>query len=174
METTSTTTRFAIVPAMLKEFAEENAITRQFLTLVPDDKHDWAPHEKSMKLGALATHIAELPSWIALGVYTDELDFAKSTWEPKAVSGNADILAIFDKSVADGEAALNAADESRFNEEWLLRTGEKIHARMTRFEMMRHAYQQTVHHRAQLGVYLRLLNIPIPGTYGPSADATDF
>lgn len=174
METISTTTRFAIIPAMLKEFAEENAVTRQFLALVPDDKHDWAPHEKSMKMAALATHIAELPSWVALGVHTDELDFANSSWEPTEVADNAAILAIFDKSVETGVAALNAADEAHFNEEWILRTGDKIHARMTRFEMMRHAFQQTVHHRAQLGVYLRLLNIPIPGTYGPSADATDF
>lgn len=174
METISTTTRFAIIPAMLKEFDEENAITRQFLALVPDDRHDWAPHQKSMKLGALAAHIAELPSWIALGVHTDELDFAKMSWEPTELENNAALLALFDKSVASGEAALNAADEDRFNEEWLLRTGDKIHARMTRYEMMRHAYQQTAHHRAQLGVYLRLLDIPIPGTYGPSADATDF
>lgn len=167
-------TRFAIIPAMLKELAEENTITRKFLALVPDDKHGWAPHPKSMKLGELATHIAELPGWINLGVNTDELDFAKASWEPTHIENNAALLAHFDKAVETGVAALNSADEDRFGEPWLLRTGDKIHARMTRFEMIRHAFQQTVHHRAQLGVYLRLLDIPIPGTYGPSADATDF
>ena len=87
---------------------------------------------------------------------------------------SAALLAAFDKHVETGVAALEAADESRFEEPWLLRTGDTIHARMTRYEMIRHAYSQTAHHRAQLGVYFRLLDIPLPGTYGPSADATDF
>jgi uncharacterized damage-inducible protein DinB len=174
METINTATRFEIIPALRKELAEETAITRRFLERVPDDKRDWAPHPKSMKMGDLAMHIADLPSWINLGVNTDELDFAKMSWEPKSYEKNADLLALFDQSVEAGNAALDAADADRFEEPWLLRTADKIHARMTRFEMIRHAYSQMAHHRAQLGVYFRLLDIPVPGTYGPSADEMDF
>jgi len=174
METTSTITRFSIIPAMLKELAEEAAITRKFLALVPEDKYDWAPHAKSMKMGNLATHIAELPAWIAMGLNSDYLDFAESSWEPTELRDGAQLMEIFEKSVQEGTDALISADEDRFTAPWTLKMGERIISEMTRFETLRMSYQQTVHHRAQLGVYLRLLDIPIPGTYGPSADETDF
>ncbi len=170
METTSTITRFAIIPALLRELASEAAITRKFLNLIPADKYDWAPHPKSMKMGVLATHIAELPSWIAMALNTDYLDFAENSWEPTLLRDNTQLLEIFEKSLQAGTDALQAADEDRFEEMWTLKNGEHVLAKMTRFETVRLAYQQTTHHRAQLGVYLRLLDIPIPGSYGPSAD----
>ena len=163
-----------IIDELLKELANEAVTTRKMLALVPMDKLDWAPHEKSMKMGALSTHIAELPSWITLGLTTPELDFATMPYEPKIVSNNEQLLQIFETSYESGKESLSNATETDLDGRWLLRTGETIHADMSKYEIIRHSFSQTAHHRAQLGVYLRLLNIPLPGSYGPSADETTF
>jgi uncharacterized damage-inducible protein DinB len=163
-----------ILNLLLKELAQEAETTRKMLALVPMDKTEWAPHQKSMKMGALAIHIAELPSWVTLGLTTAELDFAAAPYEPTTINSNADLLALFEKSYESGKMSLANAKEADLNGRWLLRTGEKIHADMSKYEIIRVAYSQTTHHRAQLGVYLRLLDIPIPGSYGPSADDMNF
>lgn len=159
-----------IIDLLLTELEREALVTRKMLTLVPVEKFDWAPHQKSMQLKPLATHIAELPSWITLALTTDELDFAKAPYQPAAAENTADILALFEKSLAEGKQNLAEAKEAALTEKWVLRNGDQILFTMTKYETIRLAYSQTIHHRAQLGVYLRLLNIPIPGTYGPSAD----
>jgi uncharacterized damage-inducible protein DinB len=163
-----------ILALLLAEFEQEAKVTRKMLALVPMDKLDWAPHEKSMKLGALSTHIAELPSWVTLGFDTEELDFATAPYEPANIESNADLLALFEKSYQSGKESLIKAKEEDLTGRWILRTGETIHADMSKYEIVRHSFSQTSHHRAQLGVYLRLLNIPIPGSYGPSADDVTF
>ena len=163
-----------IIELLLTELAYEAQVTRKMLTLVPADKFDWAPHQKSMKMKALATHIAELPSWITLGLTTEELDFATAPYEPAPIEATSDILALFEKSYQDGKGSLMQAKEEDLTGKWVLRNAEQIHATMSKYEIIRHAYSQTTHHRAQLGVYLRLLNIPIPGSYGPSADDQSF
>jgi len=163
-----------IIELLLKEFDQEIQTTRKMLALVPVDKFDWAPHEKSMKMKALATHIAELPSWVKLGLTTAELDFATAPYEPEIIESNEDLLALLEKSYEAGRNSLSNASEADLSGRWLLRTGETIHADMSKYEIIRHAFSQTTHHRAQLGVYLRLLNIPIPGSYGPSADDQKF
>lgn len=159
-----------IIPLLLKEMEQEAATTRKMLKLVPDDKFDWKPHPKSMTMKQLSTHLAELPSWVAMGLSTEGLDFAAAPYEPTEVGSNSELLDIFENSLASGKQALTAAKEEDLLPKWTLRNGEHILSVMTKYEVIRHAYSQTTHHRAQLGVFLRLLDIPIPGSYGPSAD----
>jgi uncharacterized damage-inducible protein DinB len=163
-----------IIDLLLTEFEQEAQITRKMLALVPIEKSEWAPHEKSMKMGALSIHITDLPSWVTLGLTTPELDFETMPYEPKVVENNAELLALFEKSYESGKASLIAAQEEDLTGRWILRSGATIHADMSKYEIIRHSFSQTTHHRAQLGVYLRLLNIPIPGSYGPSADDATF
>lgn len=164
-----------LLPLLLNELKEEGATTRKFLELVPDDKHDWKPHEKSMKMIALATHIAELPTWVPLAINTAELDFAKSGYNPVTLKNKEELLAYFDKNLAEGIAALETADEEKLiSENWKLRSGDVIHVDTTKYGMIRVAFSQTIHHRAQLGVFFRLLGIALPNSYGPTADTQSF
>lgn len=163
-----------MITLLLTELEREAQTTRKFLALVPIAQFNWAPHAKSMKMKDLATHIAELPSWVTLALTTDELDFASTPYTPAAVAETADILALFEKSYTEGKESLSIAKEADLTGKWVLRNGEEIYATMTKYETIRHALSQTTHHRAQLGVYLRLLDIPIPGSYGPSADDMSF
>lgn len=163
-----------IIELLLTELAQEAQVTRKMLAIVPTDKFDWAPHEKSMKMKALASHVAELPGWVKLALTTKELDFATAPYEPHQVESTDDLLAILAKSLEEAKSSLLQAKEEQLNERWILRTAETIHADMSVYEMIRASYSQISHHRAQLGVYLRLLNIPIPGSYGPSADDQNF
>jgi uncharacterized damage-inducible protein DinB len=159
-----------IIPLLLKEMAEEAETTRKMLSLVPADKFDWQPHVKSMSVKRLATHIAELPGWTAMALNTAELDFATMNYTPIPVNSTEDILAVYEKSYAEGHEALTKATEADLLPNWTLRNGDKIYSVRTKYEVIRMSFCQTVHHRAQLGVFLRLLDIPIPGSYGPSAD----
>jgi uncharacterized damage-inducible protein DinB len=163
-----------IIPLLSKELDQESEITRKFLNLVPIDQFDWKPHPKSMSMRQLSVHIAELPSWIDIALNTDGIDFATSAYKPSPVDNSNDLLALFEKSLSKGKAALNNAEEEILSEPWTIRNGSSILSSMTKYESVRHSFSQTTHHRAQLGVYLRLLNIPIPGSYGPSADENNF
>ena len=163
-----------ITEILLKEFEQEAQTTLKMLKLVPADKFDWAPHEKSMNMKSLAIHIAEIAAWPAMMINSPELDFATMDYKPTEASSTEEIVAIFEKSFKEGKVALESANENILEEQWLLRTGEKIHMKMNKYEAVRHSFSQTIHHRAQLGVYLRLQNIPIPGSYGPSANEMDF
>lgn len=163
-----------IIPLLLKEMEQEAQTTRKMLKLVPGDKFDYKPHEKSMTMKQLTVHIAELPSWVAMGLNTSELDFAASPYEPAPVNNSNELLALFEKSYGEGKSALSAAKEEDLLPNWTMRMGEKVLNVLTKYEVIRHAFSQITHHRAQLGVYLRLLNIPIPGSYGPSADDMSF
>jgi uncharacterized damage-inducible protein DinB len=160
------------IDLLLKEMDGEAATTRKMLTIVPADKFDWKPHPKSMSLKQLATHIGELPSWVAMAINTDELDFATSPYNPVPVNDTQNLLTYFEKCFKEGREELAKANEAEFDKIWTLRNGEAIYWQGTKYEMIRVAFSQTVHHRAQLGVFLRLLDIPIPGSYGPSADET--
>ncbi|HEX8332482.1 MAG TPA: DinB family protein [Segetibacter sp.] len=159
-----------IIPLLLKEMDQESAITRKMLQLVPADKFDWMPHEKSMNMRSLTVHIAELPSWVQMALTSSELDFAKMDYTPTPANSAEDLVAIFEKSLTSGKEALSVANEEDLLPGWTLRNGEQVYSVWTKYEVIRHSFAQTIHHRAQLGVYLRLLNIPIPGSYGPSAD----
>lgn len=159
-----------IIKALLAELESEASITRKMLALVPEARFDWAPHPKSMTVKQLATHLSEIPSWYAMAVDQDELDFNEGAYQPAPVGSQADLLALFEKSYAHGKAALERLSESVLDKPWIMRGGEAVYLDTTKYGMVRHAFGQTIHHRAQLGVFLRLLDIPIPGSYGPSAD----
>lgn len=159
---------------LLKELDSEAVITRKFLKIVPADKFSWKPHEKSMSLQNLTVHIAELPSWVSMGLNTEGIDFATMDYKPSVVNATEDLTALFEKSYKNGRDALSRATEEDLLPSWTMRMGPKVISVMNKYEVIRHALSQTTHHRAQLGVYLRLLNIPIPGSYGPSADENNF
>lgn len=159
-----------MIPMLLKEMEKEANTTRKMLSRIPDDKLDWQPHPRSMKMHNLAVHIAELPAWVSMALHTDGIDFATVPYTPTQVSTNAELLSLFEKAYSEGYEALSGATEADLEPTWTLRNGDIIFSTDTVGETIRHAFSQTVHHRAQLGVYLRLLDIPIPGSYGPSAD----
>lgn len=121
-----------------------------------------------MKLKDLATHLADLPSWITLALEKDELDFATSPYNPQNCEGGEELVKYFDKNLEEAKRWLSKSKDSVLEELWTLRNGEAIYMQSTRLVTIRHSFCQMVHHRAQLGVYLRLLNIPIPGVYGPT------
>ena len=162
-----------IIPLLKKEFEQEAQTTRKFLSLVAKDKFDWKPHEKNMTLKQLAVHIAEIAAWPEMALRTEELDFADG-YEPTPVSSTDELLTLFEASVRKGKEALNEAKEEDLLPDWTMRNGEQVLMVMTKYEVIRHSLNQTTHHRAQLGMYLRLLDIAIPGSYGPSADEQDF
>jgi uncharacterized damage-inducible protein DinB len=164
----------SLIQTLVKEMDNEAITTRKMLERVPDDKYSWKPHPKSMTVEQLTTHVAELPTWVSMVLTTSELDFAANPYEPKKINKTSDLLKLFEASLADGRAHLEKATEKDLEPNWTLRNGEQIYDVSTKAEVIRMTYCQIVHHRAQLGVYLRLLNIPIPGSYGPSADEMIF
>ncbi len=171
METSLT---LELIPMLQKELENEAKTTRKMLQRVPPEKFDWQPHPKSMTLKRLAAHVAELPGWVALAIASDGLDFENNPYQPKDVQNTGELLDFFEQSLREGREALANADASTFTNEWVLRSGDTIHSRDTKYDVIRMSLSQTIHHRAQLGVYLRLLDVPIPGSYGPSADDIGF
>ncbi|WP_412466447.1 DinB family protein [Pedobacter sp. KLB.chiD] len=163
-----------IINLLLKELEDELNITKKFLAIVPVEKFDWAPHEKSMKMKSLVVHIADLPSWISLALTTKGLDFETAPYTEPLAENIDDLLKILEKNYEQGKTELEKATETDLNDRWVLRMGKQVLADYSKYETIRHTISQIIHHRAQLGVYLRLLNIPIPGSYGPSADDPNF
>lgn len=163
---------------LLPEFEHEMASTRKTLERVPEDKFDWKPHEKSMSLGGLSTHLANIPSWTAYTFNQDELDIAPVGAEPvrkdEAKSRTA-LLEVFDQNVASARAALTNAKDADWQGKWSLLHGGNPIFTLPRAAVMRgFVMNHLIHHRAQLGVYLRLLDVPVPSIYGPSADEGGF
>ncbi len=159
-----------IIEAFRNELESEAAITRKMLALVPTDRFEWQPHPKSMTLKRLATHIGELPGWVSMAINTDELDFQKNEYKPVEISSTQDLLAYFEKNYEEAMRDLATFDAAKLANRWVLRNGEQIHWDTDKQGTIRVSISQIIHHRAQLGVFLRLLDIPIPGSYGPSAD----
>jgi uncharacterized damage-inducible protein DinB len=164
--------------ALLPEFDHEMANTRKTLERVPDGKWDWAPHSKSMKMGALAQHLAEMAGWTTETLAKDSIDIAPEGKPMQAtpLKNRQEVLALFDKNVAAGRKALAAAnDDAHWMKPWsLLMTGKAIFS-LPRVAVLRSfVMNHSIHHRAQLGVYLRLNDVPVPSIYGPSADENTF
>ena len=156
---------------MLAELQADAITTRKMLALFPFIKSDYKPHEKSMLMGNLAPHIAEIYGWAKECVQDDELDFAKPNFVPQALTSTDELLALFDKRLATSKEILENTTDEQIAKSWTMRSGETIYFTMPKAQVMRTwVLNHSVHHRAQLGVYLRLLDIPIPGSYGPSAD----
>lgn len=161
--------------ALLAEFDHEVIGTRHTLERVPEDKFDWAPHPKSAKMGNLAKHVAELPTWVNATIEKDGINFAGYVPEP-APKNRKELLAFFDKNVTAARASLVAAtDEAAWTKPWSLANGDTVIFTMPKSVVMRtFVFNHIVHHRAQLGVYLRLNDVPLPAIYGPSADENKF
>lgn len=164
----------SISKSILPEFDHEMANTRKSLERVPDGKFDWKPHEKSMTLGALSSHVANIPGWTASTFVGDELDVQPEGAEPyreEEAKTASELLAMFDKNAAAARAALEAATDEDWQGKWSLKMAGKTFFTLPRTAVMRgFILSHLIHHRAQLGVYLRLLDIPVPAIYGPSAD----
>lgn len=163
-----------IASLLLPEFDAEIASTRRLLERVPEGRSDWKPHAKSMTLGRLATHVTELPGWLASTFELDQLDIAPPgapPYNPKTLTTTAELLAALDANAAKGRAALAAAQDADFTKPWTFLMGGKTLWTKPKFDVYRgFGMNHLVHHRAQLTVYLRLLDVKIPGMYGPSAD----
>ncbi len=160
--------------SFLNELNHEAVTTRKMLERVPADLFHWQPHPKSMTLKQLATHVAELPTWINMVINTKELDFEANPYKPVSLSNEQELLAYFEEALTEGKEALSKANDEQLTDRWVLRSGAAIYSDELKRDFLRHCFCQVVHHRAQLGVYLRLLDIPIPGSYGPSADEQNF
>ena len=156
------------------QLKEEADITRKMLKIVPDDKYDWKPHPKSMTVRQLATHIAELPGWIPIGINTDVLDFAAGDYKPTPIDNNKELLKAFEENQKKALEALSKTKDEYLQNSWTMKNGEEVYMTTSKEDVIRMAISQTIHHRAQMGVFLRLLNVPIPGSYGPSADEMGF
>ena len=160
-----------IAQQMLAELQAEGITTRKMLALFPFEKSDYKPHEKSMPMGNLARHIAEIYGWAKECVQDDELDFAKPNFVPEALTSTEELLALFDKRLATSKEILEKTADEEMAKPWTMRSGETVYFTMPKTQVMRTwVLNHSVHHRAQLGVYLRMLDIAIPGSYGPSAD----
>ncbi len=160
--------------ALLPEFDNEMANTRKSLERVPEDKLAWKPHEKSGTMGWLATHLANLPGWAVSTIESDSLDLAPQGVPTRPIptaKSRKEILEMFDKNIAAARAAIAGANDEYLKKPWTLLFGGKTVFTMPRIAVLRNAVMNhSIHHRAQLGVYLRLNNVPVPAIYGPSAD----
>ncbi len=159
---------------LVPEFEHEMANTRTMLERVPVNRPDWKPHEKLMTLGRLAGHIAELPSWAGRILDTEMIDLTPMVtgpYQPYMPSSLEDLLQTFDRNVAAARLGLRNAKDEHFEQVWSLQLKGKTVSSGSRLSMIRAmSLNHLIHHRAQLGVYLRLNDIPLPPLYGPSAD----
>lgn len=159
---------------LAQELQYESQSTRKMLERVPDN-FQWQPHDKSMTLGRLATHVAEIPQWTRAITTQDELDFAKSDYKPVTLASAAEMVEAFDKAVTDSIELLQNAADADLLRNWQLRNGEKVLMDMPKAVVIRSmVLNHLIHHRGQLSVYLRLNDVPLPSVYGPTADEQMF
>jgi uncharacterized damage-inducible protein DinB len=165
-----------IAESLLPEFDREMGLTRRVLERVPDGQFAWKPHEKSMTLGRLAEHLAELPQWLAISINEAGIDM--STRRPPDYTSpdtRAAVLAMFDKNVADARTALNGRTDAELMAPWTLKNQGRTLFTMPKVAVVRgFALNHLIHHRGQMTVYLRLQNVALPSIYGPSADESPF
>jgi uncharacterized damage-inducible protein DinB len=161
----------SLIDPILAELTHEAATTRRLLDRVPERHLGWKPHEKSMTLGRLAGHIAELPGWVASIVDKDEYDIGAGGYTPPTIDRVADIMAMFDRNITTATEALKRQSDARLLANWRFKKSGKLIVELPRLAMIRSfLMNHVVHHRGQLSVYLRLQNVPLPSIYGPTAD----
>lgn len=171
MDSTSTAKTNNIATGLIAELEQEAATTRKVLERIPADKFDWKPHEKSMTMGKLASHVAEMHGWTKPTVEDIELDFAKMDYKPFEPKTTEELVAYLDKNVSEAIEVLKTISDDGWHDDWSLRNGEQIYFTIPKIAVMRGmVLNHIVHHRGQLSVYLRLNDIPVPAMYGPSAD----
>ena len=164
----------ALSETIVPEFEHEMANTRKLLELVPDDKTDYKPHQKSMGLGRLASHTAEIPSWVADTLQKELLELHAGQ-QPYTAKSRQELLDKFDKDVAQARALIAGATDEDLQKTWTMKFDGQTIISMPRAAVLRNfILNHLIHHRAQLGVYLRLNDIQFPGMYGPSADEMKF
>jgi uncharacterized damage-inducible protein DinB len=155
---------------LLPEFDAEMTNTRKLLERVPDDRLDYQPHSKSMTLGRLATHVAELPAWTIFTLEQEVFDL-QPAFKPRIAASRAELLRIFDTNVAEARARIVAASDEDWQKIWTFKFAGNTVMSSPRSGVMRSSIMNhLIHHRAQLGVFLRLNEVEFPGMYGPSAD----
>jgi len=160
----------------LKEMAfcdleRELDVTRKVLERIPAAQFGWKPHEKSMNFGRLAMHVATIPQWMLNTLETDELDFANPPKMRNEPTSSEDLLSTFDGQAAAVKRALAQVDDAALERTWTLRNGDQILHRNSKLKILRlWCLNHMIHHRAQLCLYLRLLNVPVPAVYFNSAD----
>jgi len=159
------------IETLIQEFEHEARTTRTHLERVPGDKLDWRPHQKSFTAGGLASHIVECVGWAESIFGKDEIDINPSTHTSYVAASVADLLKTFDDRVAAGRQALAGVAERDLGEPWRLKIKGRVRFERPRAVVFRDfTLSHLIHHRGQLSVYLRLLDVPVPGSYGPSAD----
>lgn len=157
------------------ELEREGATTRKMLERLPANEFDWKPHEKSMSLGRLATHVVEMTGWVGETVKKEQIDFAAGDYVPTEVKTTEELVALFDQTLSNCLDALKEVPDEHFMQPWTLRNGETVYFTMPRIGVIRGmCLNHIVHHRGQLSVYMRLKDIPLPAMYGPSADEQAF
>jgi uncharacterized damage-inducible protein DinB len=159
-----------ILDALLPEFDHEMATTRRVLERVPEPRFDWKPHDKSMSLGELAGHLANIPFWCTITLRDTSLNLAtlERNKPPTSLAG---LLEEFDRLLAAARERLAAATDPEFIVPWTLKHGDQEFFTMPRISVLRtFVLNHSIHHRGQLSVYLRLNNVPVPPIYGPTAD----
>lgn len=157
--------------AFLAELKQEAANTKKLLQAVPMEKASWKPHEKSMILKDLSVHVAEIFTWIHDVLDFPELDFATYTQQERKIETTEDLVNFLETNVSEGIQTLENTTESVFNENWTMRNGEIIYFTMPKNQVIRTwVFNHLYHHRGQLTVYLRLLEVKVPGMFGPTAD----
>jgi uncharacterized damage-inducible protein DinB len=163
-----------LVDALLPEFDHEMTVTRKLLERVPDDRLAWKPHAKSYSLGQLAQHVATIPMWGSVTLSESEIDIG-GTPSPGPAGSRAEILSIFDGHVAKTRAALVGKSDGELMAPWALKRDGHVIFSMPKASVWRSfVMSHLIHHRAQLGVYLRMQDVPLPSSYGPSADEAGF
>lgn len=157
--------------ALINELQLEAASTRKMLAQVPDAHFDWKPHEKSMTLKRLASHVAELAGWGEVVVNQDELDFGTANFPRPVIENTGDLLKMHEAAVVRSVNALQLATDEVLMKPWTLRNNGVTLFQLPKVAVLRGmCYNHTYHHRGQLSVFLRMLDVPVPGMYGPSAD----
>ena len=168
---TRATQKANLAAAFIGELQHEAATTRKILERIPAEKFDYKPHEKSMTMGRLAVHVAEMVNWVTVTCTTSELDFAAMDMTPFAPKTTAELVEYHEKNFVEAVEALNNTSDEAMMETWTMRNGEQIYMAMSKIQTLRGmVFNHIWHHRGQLSVYLRLNDIPVPQIYGPSAD----
>ncbi len=161
----------AIKNSFIDELKYESGLTKKMLERVPLEKALWKPHEKSYTLGRLATHIAEIPQWISRVITIDDFDFMAQPFSRHVAESQEELMNIFQEKLNKAIADLETMTDEDFDKKWIMRRGDQVIREMPKKVAIRGwGFSHFIHHRGQLSVYLRLLDVPVPGMYGPSAD----
>ncbi len=155
---------------LIAELKHESASTKKMLERVPYDKQDWKPHDKSMTLGKLAVHVAEIPHWISDIINIDEFDFEQH-YKPNQAGSQEELMKVYQDNLDAAVANIEKMGDADFFKMWTVKKGDQVYHNLPKVVAIRAwAFSHLVHHRGQLSVYLRLLDVPVPGMYGPTAD----